>query len=168
MPQALSEERESEGGSAFQEEVFMEEVELQCKYWTCNFRCVSKADMTEHISKKHVIDEVFVCFKSTEEAKCPDCVQMSSFNHNFAMHSFTEHFYSFDCEHCKKNFPGDDGYFHIDMEMRKAPCDGNPQCPCQFWPSEAFTDMESIQNSASFIHRLGSVTIFFKCFTQLL
>ena len=67
-----SEERESEGGSAFQKEVYMEKVEFQCKYWTCNFRCVSKADMTDHISKKHVIDEVFVCFKSTEEAKCPD------------------------------------------------------------------------------------------------
>ena len=62
-----SEERESEGGSAFQEEVFMEEVELQCKYWTCNFRCVSKADMTDHISKKHVIDEVFVCFNQQKK-----------------------------------------------------------------------------------------------------
>ena len=74
-----SEERESEGGSAFQKEVYMEEVEFQCNYWTCNFRCVSKADMTGHISKKHVIDDVFVYFKSTEEAKCPDCCLHSTF-----------------------------------------------------------------------------------------
>ena len=127
-----SEERENKDASELLENISIEELEVHCKYWTCSFSCTTKVDMTQHIIKKHTVDESFVFPSSAEKAECPDCGQSFFTDHKFPMHLYTEHFFSFDCEHCQNHFPGDDGYFNLHMKMCETPCSGDPHCPCQF------------------------------------
>ena len=88
--------------------------------------------MTQHILKTHTVDDSFVFPTSAEEEECPHCGQSFFTDHKFAMHLYTEHFISFDCEHCGKHLPGDDTYLDLHMKMCETPCSGDPHCPCQF------------------------------------
>ena len=105
----------------------------KCKYWTCKYECETKTELIQHISMEHSIDKSFIYPTSIEEAECPECSQIFFIDHQFAMHLYTEHLFMFNCDHCHKNIPGDDGYIEIHMKMCEAPCDGDPHCPCRFW-----------------------------------
>ena len=123
-------EARAEDISLLEAEVSLQEV--KCEYWTCKYVSNSRNDMTQHINVKHTVDESFVYPNSSEELECPECGKLFLADHKYARHAYEEHFYSFDCTHCHKHFPGDDLMYCIHMKICPAPCDGNPRCSCKY------------------------------------
>ena len=90
------------------EEGTVNEVQLKCRYWTCQFSSYDKKELENHIDIKHAVDESFIYPSSSEEWECPECDQLFMADHTFARHVYEEHFYSFTCTHCNKHLPGED------------------------------------------------------------
>ena len=109
----------------------IEEAEFNCKHWRCHFMCTTEIGMLQHISNAHAVNESFVYPDSTEEAECPDCGQTFFVDHKFALHMYTDHYFSFNCDHCGKHYPGDVAMFKIHLQMCKVPCNGDLHCPCK-------------------------------------
>ena len=109
----------------------IEEGEFNCKYWRCHFMCTTEIDMLQHTSNAHYVNESFVYPDSTEEAECPDCGQTFFVDHKFALHMYTDHYFSFNCDHCGNHYPGDVAMFKIHLQMCKVPCNGDLHCPCK-------------------------------------
>ena len=51
-------------------------------------------------------------------------------DNKFALHMYTEHYFSFDCDHCGPHYPDNVAMFKIHLKMCKAPCNGHSHCPC--------------------------------------
>lgn len=114
-----------------EDDIFTQAVEIKCEFWACKFKTKTTSEMTMHINVEHIVDESFIYPESNVETECPDCDKMFLEDHNFARHVYEEHFYDFTCDHCKKNFPGEDSLAGIHLKMCPVPCDGHPHCPCK-------------------------------------
>ena len=104
---------------------------IQCDRVFCSHVANSTDDMLEHINATHTITSSFVFPDSSKTLDCEDCGIEFFMDHAYAMHSYTNHKLSFNCDHCLKILPGDEQEFmKIHMELCTAPCNGDPNCGC--------------------------------------
>ena len=104
---------------------------IQCEWVFCSHVANSTDDMIEHVSATHTITSSFVFPDSSKTLDCEDCGIGFFMDHAYAMHSYTDHKLSFNCDHCLEILPGDEQEFmKIHMELCTAPCNGDPNCGC--------------------------------------
>ena len=91
--------------------------------------------------------------------ECSECEQIFNVSHNFAMHMYKNHKYDFNCDHCKKNLPGEDFMFEIHLKLCTSPCDGHPRCPCKFISYEQFLFFLYIVTSVATVKAQNNVIV---------
>ena len=115
-------------------DLFLEVVKgksIQCEWVFCSHVANSTNDMMEHISATHTITFSFVFPDSSKTLECEDCGIEFFMDHGYAMHSYTDHRLSFNCDHCLVILPEDEQEFmKIHMELSTAPCNGDSNCGC--------------------------------------
>ena len=96
----------------------MDEAEFKCNYWRCDI-------------KSNTLNQSYVYPNLKVKIQCAECDKMWLEDQKYALNGYHKHLYSYDCDHCHKNFPGDSVMYTSHLNMCKAPCGGHPLCPCK-------------------------------------
>ena len=73
--------------------------------------------MEIHEEEKHKVDESYRYPDSTEVIESPDFDSDFYLDHNFAMHTYLEHNYTYTCDHYKRHLPVEDNLFCLHIKQ---------------------------------------------------
>jgi len=102
----------------------------------CEYTAKTKTVLKRHYTMKHKVDDSWKYPSSTQKVKCfeEDCDISDKeffFDHDFAMHYYTEHQFMFTCDHCHRPLPGPDTMLELHHNLCTSPCSGDPHCYCK-------------------------------------